>query len=61
MITFAYAYETFNRVIVTDGTDENSYLYDFGKSQDIEISITESVRLAESEIARKQPQTPIAI
>jgi len=47
MITFAYAYETFNRVIVTDGTDENSYLYDFGKSQDIEISITESVRLAE--------------
>jgi hypothetical protein len=61
MLTFAYAYETFNRVIVTDGTEENSFIYDFGKSQDVEISVIESVRLSELEIAKKQQQTPIAI
>lgn len=61
MLTFAYDYGTYNQVIVTDGTDNNSFVYDFGKDQDIEISIAESVRLAESEIVRKQPQTPIAI
>lgn len=61
MLTFAYDYGTHNQVIVTDGTDENSFTYDFGKEQDIEVSIIESVRLAELEVARNQPPTPTAI
>lgn len=61
MLTFAYNYGSYNQVIVTDGTDENSFVYPFGTDQDIEISILEATRLAEDEVSRKQPPAPVAI
>lgn len=61
MNAFAYSYGTYNQVIVTDGTPENSYTYDFGTDQDIEVSVTESIRLAELEVSAKQPPMPVAI
>jgi len=61
MLTFAYDYGTYNQVIVTDGTDENSYVYEFGVDQDIETSIKEATLLAEFEVEKKQPFIPTAI
>lgn len=61
MYAFAYEYPTHYEIIVTGGTEANSFSYDFGKEQDIEISVTESLLLAQLEIERKQPPTPIAI
>lgn len=60
MFSFAYDYGNYYQVIVTDGTDTNSFSYDFGKEQDIEVSIKESVLLAQLEIDRRNP-VPIAI
>lgn len=55
MLTFAYEYPIHYEIIVTDGTDTNSFSYVFGKEQDIETSITESVLLAQLEIDRRNP------
>lgn len=60
MTTFAYVYPTFIEIIVTDGSDINSFSYPFGKDQDVEISITESLLLAQHEMNLRNP-TPVAI
>lgn len=61
MLTFAYDYVIYNQVIVTDGTDVNSFVYEFGKDQNIETSISESILLAEFEVTKKQTFIPTAI
>jgi hypothetical protein len=60
MQTFAFEYPSYYQVIVTDGTEINSFEYKFSKNQNIETSINESVLLAEMEIANRNPiPTPI--
>lgn len=61
MLTFAYNYGTYYQIIVTDGTEENSFVYVFGTVQDIEISVVEARRLAEDEVVKRQPIIPQAI
>lgn len=61
MYTFAYDYGTYYQVIVTDGTEDNSFAYPYVIDQDIEVSILEATRLAEDEVARKQPVIPVSI
>jgi hypothetical protein len=55
MLTFAYEYPSYFQVIVTDGTETNSFEYQFTKDQNIETSVNESVLLAELEIANRNP------
>jgi hypothetical protein len=55
MLTFAYEYPSYYQVIVTDGTEENSFEYQFTKEQNIDISIKESVLLAELEMENRNP------
>lgn len=61
MFAFAYDYGLYYQVIVTDGTEDNSYVYDWGTDQDVDVSVLESTRLAELEVARKQPIIPVPI
>lgn len=55
MQTFAYEYPSCFQVIVTDGTEQNSFEYLFNKDQNIETSINESVLLAQLEIENRDP------
>lgn len=61
MMTFAYEYPIIFQIIVTDGTDTNSFSYNFGKDQGIEISVNESLLLAQCEIDKRAQPVPIAI
>lgn len=60
MKTFAYEYPFYYEILVTDGTQENSYNYHFTKEQDLEISIKESKLLAEHDSNLKNP-IPISV
>ena len=53
MIVFAYDFGTHYQIIVTDGTNENSFVYEFTKDQDVETSIKEAKLLAEHEVSKK--------
>jgi hypothetical protein len=64
MLAYAYEYPNRYQIIVSDGTEPNSFVYKFGKDQDIETSVTESIRLAELAVEKKQLSsnpTPITL
>lgn len=50
-----------NIFTVTDGTPENTFMYHFGKEQDIQISKIEAERLAQYEIDKKAEPTPVVL
>ncbi|WP_424766293.1 hypothetical protein [Paenibacillus sp. sgz302251] len=54
MLTFVYEYPAYYQILVTDGTETNSFSYNWGKDQDLETSEREALLLAESEIASRQ-------
>lgn len=45
MQTFAYEYPSYYEIIVTDGTNQNSYAFSFNKEQNLNDSITVAQQL----------------
>jgi hypothetical protein len=61
MYTFAYEYPTHYQIIVTDGTEKGSFVYDFSKEQDVVVSEKEAKLLAQFELDQRQTPIPVAI
>ena len=61
LTTTAVEAATYYTFIVTDGAPENTYVYSFGKDQDIQISKVEAERLAQLKIDRKAEPTPVQL
>lgn len=53
MNVYAYDYVTFYDIIATDGSEDNTYDYQFDKSQDVSKSADEATLLAQAAIDAK--------
>lgn len=61
MNVYAYEYPTTYQIIVTDGTEQNTLSYDFGKEQSVEVSANEALLLAQAEISKAAVPTPVIL
>lgn len=59
-MTFCYEFEFYFQVIITDGTLENSYTFNYSKDQDLNISIAES-QLLVNELSNNKKFIPRAV
>ncbi|MED4599857.1 hypothetical protein P9314_03935 [Paenibacillus validus] len=56
---FAYDFGSHYQIIVTDGTEKNTFEYDFGVDQPIQISANEALLLTQAEIKKNSAPTRI--
>lgn len=61
MQAFAYDYGTYYQLIVTDGTETNTFSFNFSKDQDIQKSLNEANLLAQTEMDKRAAPKPVAL